>query len=444
MSADALFGPMFVPHAIREAVGDRAWIAAMLDFEAALAAAEADVGLISAETAQAIAAACRPELFNPEAIARAGRATANPAAPLVAALAEAVEGEAAGHVHRGATSQDVMDTASALVARRALRLMDAELAGVATACAELAARHRSTQMPARTLLQQALPTTFGLKAAGWLDAAVDARQRLRELPLAVELGGAAGTMASLGSDGLRVLERIATRLDLAEPPLPWHAARLRVAELGTTLALAAGALEKIARDVTLLAQTEVGEVAEPGAPGRGASSTLPHKRNPVGSVLAIACARRVRGEAAILLEAMPAEHERAAGAWQAEWQALSAALAYTGGAAAAMREVLEGLEVHPERMRANLDATGGLVLAEAVSSALAERLGRHEAHALVEAAARRAAGAGRSLRKELLGAPELDGRLREADLDELLDPANYLGCADALIDRALARHEAER
>ena len=408
MAGDSPFAAMFVPDAIRDAVSERAWIAAMLDFEAALAAAEADLGLIPAGAAEAIAAACRPERFDPGTIANAARATANPAAPLVAALTDAVEGDAAGHVHRGATSQDAMDTASALVARGALRLIDAELAGVAAACAALAARHRATQMPARTLLQQALPTTFGLKAAGWLDAVVDARRRLRQVPLAVELGGAAGTMASLGSDGLKVLERIAARLELAEPPLPWHAARMRVAELGTTLALAAGALEKIARDVTLLAQTEVGEVTEPAGPGRGGSSTLPHKRNPVGSVLAIACALRVRGEAAILLEAMPAEHERAAGAWQAEWQALSAALAYTGGAAAAMREVLEGLEVRPQRMKENLEMTGGLVLAEAISSALSERLGRHEGHALMEAAARRAADADRPLREELLG----DGRAR--------------------------------
>ena len=196
--------------------------------------------------------------------------------------------------------------------------------------------------------------------------------------------------------------------------------------------------------MTLLAQTEVGEVAEPSGEGRGGSSTLPHKRNPVGSVLAIACARRVRGEASILLAAMAQEHERAAGAWQAEWEALSGALAHTGGAAAAVREVLEGLEVHPERMRANLDATGGLILAEAVSTALAEHVGRGEAHEAVAAAARRATDAGRPFRDELLGDEAVTAHLSEADVDRALDPAGYLGAADAFVERALERHREGR
>ena len=230
-------------------------------------------------------------------------------------------------------------------------------------------------MAGRTLLQQALPTTFGLKAAGWLDSVVGARERLASVSLAVQLGGAAGTLAALGSDGERVVALLAERLGLDEPPVPWHTARLRVAELGSALALAAGVLEKIALDLVLLSQTEVGEVAEPAAGGRGGSSTLPHKRNPVGSVLAIACARRVRGAAGVLLEAMPQEHERAAGAWQSEWAPLSEALGLTGGAASALREALEGLEVRPERMRGNLDATGGLLMAESVVGALAERAG---------------------------------------------------------------------
>ena len=264
------------------------------------------------------------------------------------------------------------------------------------------------------------------------------------MPLAAELGGAAGTLASLGEDGPRVLSELAAELDLEEPSVPWHSARLRTAELGAALALAAGTLEKIALDVTLLAQTEVGEVAEPSGEGRGGSSTLPHKRNPVGSVLAIACARRVRGEASILLAAMAQEHERAAGAWQAEWQALSGALAHTGGAAAAVREVLEGLEVHPERMRANLDATGGLILAEAVSTALAEHVGRGEAHEAVAAAARRATDAGRPFRDELLGDEAVTAHLSEADVDRALDPAGYLGAADAFVERALERHREGR
>ena len=411
-----MFEELFVPDAIRDAVSDRAWLGGMLEFEAALASAEAELGVIPPEAAKAIADACAPERFDPEELGRAGRATGNPAAPLVKALTDAVEGDAAGYVHRGATSQDVMDTASMLVARQAIALVDEELGGVAAACARLAEEHRHTVMAGRTLLQQAVPITFGLKAAGWLVSVLDARRRLRSVPLAVELGGAAGTLASLGDRGLDVLALLAERLELEQPTLPWHASRARVAELGGALALAAGAAEKIASDVVLLAQTEVGEVAEPSGGDRGGSSTLPHKRNPVGSVLAIACATRVRAEASILLGATAHEHERAVGAWQAEWEALSGALAYTGGAAAAMREVLDGLEVRPKRMRENLDPG---VMAEAMSTRLAEQVGRAEAHDRVRDAAER-------------------GELED------LDPASYLGSSEALVERALERFQAER
>lgn len=428
---------MFVPEDVRAATSGRAWVQAMLDFEAALAAAEAQAGIVPTEAAAAIEAACRADRFDAATLGREGRSTANPAAPLVSALTDAVEGDAAGYVHWGATSQDVMDTAAMLVARRTLAIVDGELDRVAAACAGLAEEHRATVMVARTLLQQALPTTFGLKAAGWLATVVEARERLAAIPLAAELGGAAGTLASLGPQGQRVLELLAEELGLEEPLLPWHTARGSVAELGAALALAAGALGKIALDVKLLAQTEVAEVAEPAGEGRGASSTLPQKRNPVGSALAIACAHQVRGDASILLDAMAQEHERAAGAWQAEWPALSDALAYTGGAAASMGEVLGGLEVRTERMRENLESTGGLVLAEAVSMAMAERTGRSEAHRLVAAAARRAAESGRPLREELVDDAEVREQLSTEEIDAALDPGNYLGSADAFIDRAL-------
>jgi len=437
VAASDLFAGMFVPEDVRAATSGRAWVQAMLDFEAALAAAEAQAGIIPKEAAAAIEAACRADNFDPATLGREGRSTANPAAPLVSALTEAVEGDAAGYVHWGATSQDVMDTASMLVAHRTLAIVDGELDRVAAACAGLAEEHRATVMVARTLLQQALPTTFGLKAAGWLATVVEARERLAAIPLAAELGGAAGTLASLGPQGLRVLELLAEQLGLEEPLLPWHTARGSVAELGAALALAAGALGKIALDVKLLAQTEVAEVAEPAGEGRGASSTLPQKRNPVGSALAIACAHQVRGNASVLLDAMAQEHERAAGAWQAEWPALSDALAYTGGAAAAMGEVLGGLDVRPERMRENLESTGGLVLAEAVSMETAERTGRSEAHRIVAAAARRAAESGRPLREELVDDAEVTEQLSTEEIDAALDPGNYLGSADAFIDRAL-------
>jgi 3-carboxy-cis,cis-muconate cycloisomerase len=399
------FEPLFVPPRIAAATGDGAWVQAMLDFEVALA------------RAQGLGELPVPDSLDPAALAAEGRASGNPAVALVAALDSP-------DAHRGATSQDVMDTAAALVAKRTLPLIQEELAGVADACARLAAEHRDTPMVARTLLQQALPTTFGLKAGGWLVAVDEARALLGAVPLEVELGGAAGTLAALGD--LEVVTRLAAELDLGEPLLPWHTRRVRVAQLGSALALTAGVLEKIALDLKLMAQTEVGEAAESSEGGRGGSSTLPHKRNPVGSALAIACAHGVRGAASVLLASMAQEHERAGGAWQAEWEAWSRALALTGGAAASLREALTGLQVFPERMRANLDLTGGLIMTEAVSVEIGDK-------ALVSEIARR----GGSLRDELIAATDLS----EDEVDRLLEPASYLGCAGELVDRALKAHE---
>jgi 3-carboxy-cis,cis-muconate cycloisomerase len=440
LRSSGLFSGLFVPDAVRDATSDRAWLQAMLDFEAALAAAEADAGVIPAEAAEAIAAACDAERFDPGALGVEGRAAGNPVVPLVRALTGALSEEAGRYVHWGATSQDVMDTAAMLVARRALEPIHRELRGVAAECARLAERHRDTPIAGRTLLQQALPTTFGLKAAGWLMAVMDARERLAAVPLQAELGGAAGTLASLGSEGPRVLALLAGRLELAEPALPWHADRLRVAELGAALALAAGSVEKIALDVILLAQTEVGEVAEAAGGGRGGSSTLPHKRNPVGSTLARACAREVRGAAGVLLAAMSGEHERAAGAWHSEWEALTTALALTGGAAAATREALEGLEVRTDRMRANLASSGGLLMAESVTMTMAGRVGRARAHELVAEASRRAAEAERPLLDELLDDEQVSGQLSREELEAALDPARYLGSAEAFVERALSSY----
>jgi 3-carboxy-cis,cis-muconate cycloisomerase len=440
VGAGGLFSGLFVPDLVRETTSERAWVQAMLDSEAALAAAQARAGIVPAAAAEAIAAGCDAGRIDLDALAREARAGGNPVVPLVRRLAEELPEEAARYVHWGATSQDVMDTAAMLVAQRTLPLVDDELEAVARACARLAGEHRTTPMAGRTLLQQALPITFGFKAAVWLAGVAEARERLAAVPLAAELGGAAGTLASLGADGLNVLAPYAEELGLAEPELPWHTTRLRVAELGAALALAAGALEKVALDVTLLAQTEVGEVAEPSDGGRGGSSTLPHKRNPVGSVLTTACARRVRGAATVLLGAMAHEHERAAGAWQAEWDALAAALALTAGAAAALREVLDGLEVRPERMRENLELTGGLLMAESVTMAMAARSGRPEAKRVVEAACRRAAGSGRPLRDELVDDEAVRAALTLEQIELALDPTRYLGSAGAFVDRALARY----
>jgi 3-carboxy-cis,cis-muconate cycloisomerase len=408
------FDALFVPADVREATGERAWVQAVLDFEAALARAQGD-----AELGSAIASSSPASPTDPSA--------GNPIPELIAALPAGA--------HRGATSQDAMDTAAVLVAKRTLPLIDSSLARAASRAAELARSHRSTLMPARTVLQQALPTTFGLKAAGWMVAVDEARSLLGDVPLEAELGGAAGTLASFGDEGLDVLAAVAAELGLDEPVLPWHTRRVRIGQLAAALALTAGAVEKIALDVKLMAQTEVGEVSESSAGGRGGSSTLPHKRNPVGAALAIACAHGVRGAASVLIGAQAQEHERAAGAWQAEWEALSRALALTGGAAAALAEALDGLEVHADRMRANLDLTGGLLMTEAV----AIRLGGPDAKAVVAEAASRASASGRPLREVLIDDAAVS--LSEAEIDAALDPSAYLGSAEAFVDRALEAHE---
>jgi 3-carboxy-cis,cis-muconate cycloisomerase len=349
LTSRGLFTPIFVPEAIQDAVADAAWLRAMLDVEVALARAEAAHDLVPAEAADAIAAA-RPDL---DGLGVAARDSGNPVVPLVKRLREAA-GEHGDAVHFGTTSQDILDSAAMLVAKRALAPVLAELDAVVDACARLAREHRGTVMPGRTLLQQAVPVTFGLKAAGWLSGVAGARGRLRELRLPAQLGGAAGTLSKLGDRGPAVLSRFSRELGLDEPVLPWHSDRRPVAELGAALAIAAGAVEKVALDVVLLSQTEVGEVAEESGGGRGGSSAMAHKQNPVGSVRARAAARSVRGAAGVLLEAMAGEHERAAGAWHSEWRALSDALAFTGGAAWSLHEALAGLTVDAERMRANM------------------------------------------------------------------------------------------
>jgi adenylosuccinate lyase len=326
------FDALFVPEPIRRAVSDEAWLEAMLESEHALAAVqgiELDVGEVEIA-----------------ALVDEGRSAGNPVEPLVRRLRERTP-----EAHRGATSQDILDTAAALVARRATALIADELDAVADSCAELADRHRSTVMAGRTLMLQAVPITFGLKAANWLVGVVHARDRIVASRLPAQLGGAAGTLAAFGPKGAEMLHDFATELDLPEPVLPWHTRRLPVAELGLALAVAASFAAKVALDLALLAQTEVAEVREARP---GTSSTMPHKRNPVGATLARACALRARAAATILLAAVEQEHERAAGAWHAEWAALSDALAYTGGAVSSLRGAVEGLEVDAERMRANV------------------------------------------------------------------------------------------
>ncbi len=445
-----LFDGVLAAGGVREQVGDAAWLQAMLDFEAALALAGADAGIVPPEHAAAIAAQCHGDFYDVGEIGRSAVGIGNPAGSLVRALTARVGGGAAGYVHLGATSQDVMDTAAMRVSHRALAVLLADLASCSDLLALLAEQHAETVQAGRSLLQQALPVTFGLTAAGWLsgvDTAIDRLTVIRENRLAIQFGGAAGTLASLGEQGLPVVAGLASRLRLAEPIVPWHTERSRIAELAGALGAACGAVAKIAGDIVLLAQTEVAEVSEEGPAGSGGSSTLPHKRNPVAAVAAAAAAAQSPGLVATLLGAAAHEHQRAAGAWHAEWRPLTELLRSTGSAVYWLRTSLERLRVDPDRMRVNLELTGSLVLAEritvAVMDASAEhgaRVGRLAAHDAVTACCR-AAVAGEGVLVDLLAAEPLVGKYLDATrIADLLDPAGYLGSAGDFLDRVLAAH----
>ncbi len=439
----SLTSALFSTPAMDAAFDDRARVQAMLDFERALAHAEVSVGLLPAAILEPIGEACAADRLPLDEIAAGAGLAGNTAIPLVAALTRAVaaiDPQAAGAVHWGATSQDAMDTGLVLQVGRALPLLDRDLARLEAALAHLARAHRGDVMAGRTWLQHALPTTFGLKAAGWLDAVRRSRARLAaagEAAGTLQFGGAAGTLASLGGRGPEVAAALAEGLGLARPALPWHAHRERLVDLGCALGLLCGTLGKLARDVSLLMQTEVAEVFEPAAPGRGGSSTMPHKRNPVACAAALQAAVRAPGLVATLLSAMPQEHERGLGGWQAEWETLPELFRLAAGALSHMAGACEGLEVDPARMRANLEATRGLLMAEAVSMALAERVGRGEAHHRLQAASARAAASGAGLAGALRGDPEVEGVLGADHVARLLDPAGYLGAADTFIDAVL-------
>jgi 3-carboxy-cis,cis-muconate cycloisomerase len=436
-----LLGALFATPAMARLFDDRARLQAMLDFEAALARAEATAGVVPPEAAEAITAACDADRFDLGAIGRAAADGGNLAIPMVKALTAAVGSDAGRYVHWGATSQDAIDTGFMLQARGGLDLLLAELAAIGDALDALAARHAGTVMAGRTFLQHALPVSFGLKAAGWLAGVTAARAELahvRATALAVQFGGAAGTLASLGDRGPAVAERLAVELDLPPPPLPWHGDRSRIARIACALGLAAGALGKIALDVALMMQTEVGEAFEPAAPGKGGSSTMPHKRNPVGATLALAAARQAQALVPVALQAMVSEHERAIGGWHTEWLALPQAFRLTAAAAAHVRTIAEGLEVDAARMRDNLDRTQGLVLAERVMMALAPTLGRMPAHHRVEAAAKRAVSDGATLHAVLAADAEIVATLGADGLAALFEAEGYLGASDAFIAAARA------
>ncbi|MFG2648813.1 3-carboxy-cis,cis-muconate cycloisomerase [Streptomyces sp. NPDC048436] len=424
------------------ATGDAAFLQAMLDAEAALTQAQAAVGLAPAEAATAVTAAADAGRFDVRDLALRARTGGNPVIPLVADLTAAVPAEAAPYVHRGATSQDIMDTAMMLVARRTLGLILADLSRTEAALARLASAHRDTVMPGRTLTQHAVPTTFGLKAAGWRALVLDARDRVRIVrdALPAQLGGAAGTLAAFGAyaDGDRpgaveaLVPAYARHLDLAEPALPWHTLRTPVADLAAALAFTGGALGKTAADVLTLTRTEIAELSEGSG---GGSSAMPHKANPVRSTLIAAAARRTPALAAVLHASMVADDERPAGPWHAEWEPLRDLLRTIGGACDHAAELTENLRVHPETMREHLGLTHGLIVSERLTAELTPLLGRARAKEILTAAARRTRDEGRTLADVLADEPDLAA----VDLTELTDPLRYTGSAGTLTDRALER-----
>lgn len=434
---------------IGRATSDEAWLRAMLRAEAALASAQARAGLVPPEHAAIIEAACTRGDVPREEIAAGVTRSGNAAEPLVRWLRETVGEPAAASVHRGATSQDIVDTATMLLARDALALTVGSLDAAADRAAELAVEHRDTPMLGRTLLQPAVPITFGYKAVVWmtaLDAAAAGLRRVMESGLAVQLGGAAGTLASLGEAGPEVPRIMAELLGLTHPPIAWHTDRTRVADLAGVLGTATGAVSKVARDVTLLAQPEVGEASEvSGDPHAGTSSAMPHKRNPVAAVAALGAAGAAPGLVAAVLGAMDHEHERAAGAWHAEWLPLRMLLRVTGTAAAAVDASIGHLVVEPRRMQANLESFGGLLASDAVAEALGAKMGARVARELVAELARASAASERSFADVLLDDDRVAGLLTRADVDVLLDPAAAIESAGRVVDQALsARHRSGR
>src|SRR5947208_2374020 len=443
-SLSPLLAPMLSSAAMRAVYDDAAHLQTMLDFGAALARAEAANGVIPPSAAGAIAKACKASSFDLVALAEAATRSGNLAIPLVKALTSNVaraDADAARYVHWGATSQDVIDSATMLTLRAAIEALLGDIDRAVTGFAKLARQHRNTAVVARTWLQHALPMPFGLKLAEYAAALHRSRkrlQRLRSEALALQFGGAAGTLAALGDKGWLVAERLALELKLPLPDAPWHTHRDRIAEAASVFAIVAGSCGKIARDVSLMMQTDVGEAFEPSGEGRGGSSTMPHKRNPVAAASALAAATMAPNLAATIFAAQVCDHERSAGPWHAEWPTLPTLLLVTSGGLAAIVDIAEGLEVDAARMRTNLDATGGLIMAEAVTMALAEKIGKSDAHHLVEAASKKAVTEKKHLRDVLTADSKITAQLSADKITALFEPMAYQGASQALIDRLLA------
>ncbi|HEY3910813.1 MAG TPA: adenylosuccinate lyase family protein [Stellaceae bacterium] len=447
MLGSAIFADMFGTAAMRAVFGETAFLVRCAEVEAALARAQARLGIVPAAAATAISEAVAAICADPQSIdlGRLKRETENvgyPILPLVRQLAERA-GEAGRWLHWGATTQDIMDSAVVLQIRAGLGLVEADLDAARGHLADLARRHRDTPMAGRTHLQHALPVTFGYKAAVWLSALDRHAARLTELRprvLLAQFGGAAGTLASLGkgADVVNSRSGLARELGLGDPPITWHVARDGIAETVQWLALLGGSLAKIAFDVMLMSATEFGEAAEPFVAGRGSSSTMPQKRNPISCELILAAAKVLRQHAGLALDAMVGDFERATGPWHVEWVAVPEAFGYAAGALHQSRFVLGGLIVDPARMAKNLGMTHGLIVAEAVMMGLAPHTGRNEAHDLVYDACHKAIEADRPLYDVLLETPEVAGPLGPEKLRALTDPANYLGAAPTMVDHLLA------
>ncbi|WP_342652630.1 3-carboxy-cis,cis-muconate cycloisomerase [Pseudomonas sp. F3-2] len=443
-----LFDRYFTQARMRDIFSDQGRVQGMLDFEAALARAQAGLGVIPSDAVADIVAACDARLYDFDALAEAIGNAGNSAIPLVKALGQQIAGRnpsAERYVHLGATSQDVMDSGLVLQLRAAVALLEKDLSLLADALAQQAQRHAAVPMSGRTWLQQATPVTLGAKVAGWLGAITRHRQRLNEIKprlLCVQFGGASGSLAALGEMAFPVAEALARELKLGLPDQPWHTQRDRLVEFASVLGLIAGSLGKLGRDISLLMQTEAGEVFEPAAAGKGGSSTMPHKRNPVGAAVMIAAATRAPGLIATMFSAMPQEHERSLGLWHAEWETLPQLCCLVSGALQQALAVIPDLEVDAVRMLHNLDLSKGLVLAEAVSIALAQRIGRDAAHHLIEQCCRRAVDQNVHLRDVLGAEPQVTAQLSSQALDNLLNPAQYLGQSRRWVKRAVADHQA--
>jgi len=431
---------------LAEIFSDSSVLGAMLDFEVALARAEARLKIIPSDAAETIAACARPAAFDAASLAQAAPLAGTPAIPVVDALIEAVRKKdpaGAGFVHWGSTSQDLSDTALVLLLKKAHPVFERDLERLEVALGRISREHRRTLMLGRTLLQPAPPTTFGLKTAGWLAAIHRCRRRLHSAfdeALILEFGGASGTLAALDNQGIAVGKLVADELGLAFPEAPWHAHRDRLAALVCACGVLGGALGKMARDVSLLTEHGVSELSEPAAPGRGRSSSMPHKRNPVGCSVALAAVNRLPGLISSFLSGMPQEHERGLGGWQAEWPTVASTVQAVGAAAAAMAEVAEGLVINAESMRRNIDRTRGVIFGERAIR-LSKKIDRDRARRFIEQATRTSIDESRRLSDVLGEMPEVRGHLDQADLDDLESPEHYLGMAEEFQDRLLASTE---